>query len=133
MLKSLKDYPFIYYWLPVFLYCAAIFIQSSYPAPEQIPSIVNIDKFLHFFAYGLMGMLFLRGFKGSRFQNRMKLILIISILLTGIYGASDELHQSFVSCRDGNIWDAIADFLGGVFGVFFYKWIIERYPVIKKI
>ena len=34
-----------------------------------------------------------------------------------IYAASDEIHQSFVSGRDGNIPDVLLDFSGALFGI----------------
>ena len=131
--KRSKLFHFCYYWLPVILYCLAIFIQSSFPSHESIPKVRHIDKALHFTAYALMGMLFLRGFKASRFQTRLKLIILSSILLTGLYGVGDELHQSFVPSRDGNAWDALADFLGGTAGTLAYQWLTGYFPVFEKI
>jgi VanZ family protein len=57
----------------------------------------------------------------------------MSILLTGLYGASDELHQYFVPFRSADVWDILFDLLGGIFGVYLYQLLLERYPKIRRI
>ena len=127
------SYHFLYYWFPVLFYCLIIFIQSSYPTLKEIPRIAYADKLLHFASYALLGVLFLRGFRSSKFGNENKLIMAASILLTGLYGASDELHQYYIPYRIGNIWDALFDLLGGIFGVYVYQALLEIYPKIGRI
>ena len=127
------SYRFLYYWLPVLLYCFVIFVQSSYPTPKEIPRIVYADKFFHLLGYALLALLFLRSFRNSKFGNENKFIMAASIFLTGLYGASDELHQYYVPYRTGNIWDALFDLLGGIFGVYVYQRLLEKYPKIGRI
>jgi VanZ family protein len=93
-----------------------IFVQSSYPSPKIEPNLTQFDKVLHFFGYGLLGALFLRAFYTSPIKHRLKLIFILSVLLSGLYGISDEIHQSFVPYRDADVMDALADILGSAFG-----------------
>jgi len=121
--KNLKSNFFISHWLPVILFCTFIFVQSHQPTPKSMPSIPHIDKFIHFSVYGILGILFYRAFKSSGLKNKRKTIIALSIILTGLYGLSDELHQYFLPYRDADLFDAIADFCGGVFGVF----LISRY------
>ena len=128
-----RSYRFLYYWFPVLFYCLIIFIQSSYPHPKEIPYIAYADKILHFAGYAILGLLFLRGFRNSKFRNESKLIMAASILLAGFYGASDELHQHYIPYRTGNIWDALFDLLGGIFGVYVYQTLLEKYPKIGRI
>ncbi len=112
---------FIFFWLPVFLYCAIIFVQSSFPSPEQIPELPYIDKFLHVTAYGIMGALFLRAYSTSEsIGSNIKLVVFLSILSTTVYGVSDEIHQSYVSSRSSEILDVVADFIGSICGTFVY-------------
>ena len=55
------------YVFPLVVYCALIFLQSSFAAPDEIPNLPYIDKILHFGAYALLGVLFFRAFiAGSR-------------------------------------------------------------------
>jgi VanZ family protein len=76
---------------------------------------------LHFVAYALLGALFLRAFKTSRIKNNVKLMLILSVLLSSLYGMSDEIHQYFVPYRDADLMDVLADMLGGLMGVYIYQ------------
>ena len=76
----------------------------------------QFDKVLHFLGYALLGALFLRAFHSTSINHRLKLIFLLSVLLSGLYGISDEIHQSFVPYRDADAMDALADFLGGAFG-----------------
>ena len=112
---------FLTYWFPIVIYCLLIFIQSSYPAIKNAPELPYIDKVLHCVAYALLGALFLRAFKTSRIKNNVKLMLILSVLLSSLYGVSDEIHQYFVPYRDAEIMDVLADTLGGIMGVYIYQ------------
>ncbi len=107
---------FIHYWLPVLVYCAAIFIQSSFPTTEQLPQWPHLDKILHVAAYMLLGFLVFRALATGRLAENHNLSLILSILFAGLYGLSDEIHQSFVSGRSAEAADALADLLGGFLG-----------------
>ena len=42
---------------------------------------------------------------------------IVAFLIALAYAASDELHQSFVSSRQGSGWDVMIDGVGAFFGV----------------
>lgn len=104
------------YWFPVLAYCAAIFIQSAFPTPDSLPSFPLSDKVMHFFAYAVMGGLFYRALGMSFPQWRVSRIVFISVLLTTLYGVSDEIHQSFVASRMSEGADVLADLAGGIFG-----------------
>jgi len=110
---------FTHYWLPVIVYCTAIFIQSSFPTTEQLPSWPFLDKGLHMAAYALLGFLVFRALSTGRLANNPNLSLIISILFSGLYGLSDEWHQSFVPGRSPEATDAMANLVGGFFGAGF--------------
>ncbi len=114
------------YWFPILIYCLLIFIQSSYPSIKSVPELPYIDKVLHFFAYALLGALFLRAFKTTRIKNKLKLILILSVLLSSLYGISDEIHQYFVPYRSADHMDVLADMLGGIMGVYIYQAITRK-------
>ena len=48
-------------------------------------------------------------------------MLILSVLLSSLYGMSDEIHQYFVPYRDADLMDVLADMLGGLMGVYIYQ------------
>ncbi|NVM21610.1 MAG: VanZ family protein [Desulfobacterales bacterium] len=132
MLKK-GTYRFLRYWLPVLIYCFMIFVQSSHPAPKEIPEIPYFDKVLHLAGYALLGILFLRGFVNSRLSDGTATIKMASIFLTGLYGATDELHQHYVPFRTADIWDVFFDVSGGFIGVYLYQILLEKYPKIGRI
>jgi VanZ family protein len=107
---------FTHYWLPVWAYCAAIFIQSSFPTTQQLPQWPYLDKILHIAAYTLLGLLFFRALATGRLADNRNMSLIFSILFAGLYGLSDEFHQSFVPGRSAEAADALADLIGGFIG-----------------
>lgn len=126
-MEKTKYYIFIFYRLPVFIYCTAIFIQSSYPSAVHAPEFPHIDKLIHFSGYGLLGILFFRAFRVSRFGKNPDVLMLISMAASALYGISDEIHQHYVPSRSADIMDVWADTLGSICGVFFYELIAVRY------
>jgi VanZ family protein len=111
------------YWLPLIIYCLAIYIQSSHPGPQYLPELRFLDKFLHFGAYGLLGVLFFRAYETLPLKNFKNLLILISIGSATLYGISDEIHQYFVPSRQSDIMDVIANTIGSICGVcFFHFW-----------
>lgn len=118
---------FLFYWFPIFIYCLLIYIQSSYPSSEDIPSIPYFDKVLHFAAYAFLGGLLLRALKTLPTKDNIRLVIILSITLSSLYGISDEIHQHYVPYRNADIMDALADIIGSIFGVYIYRFFwLER-------
>ena len=118
---------FLYYWLPLIGYCLAIYIQSDLPASEHIPSFEFSDKVLHFLAYFVMGILFYRAYQTLRIKGDPRMLILLSIASASLYGVSDEIHQYYVPFRDASIFDAIANMLGAVCGVYLYhRWVDYR-------
>jgi len=108
-------------WLPVVAYCGLIYFQSSRPSPPNLPQIPYLDKLLHAGAYALLGILFMRALRASPLGNKPAAVMVSSILLATLYGISDEIHQFFVPFRSAERLDVLADFLGSLAGVLFYR------------
>ena len=92
------------------LYCFLIFwlsSQSSLPTPMLFE---HQDKIHHMGAYFVMGILAWRFFKD--YLTTTLSLFIVSLCFCSIYGASDEWHQSYVSGREADILDWMADTLG---------------------
>ena len=117
-----KPKKFLIYWLPLIIYCLAIYIQSGQPGPEYIPDVRFMDKFLHVGAYGLLGILFFRAYETLPLKNFKNLLILISIGSAVLYGISDEIHQYFVPSRQADVMDVIANTIGSICGVCFYHW-----------
>jgi len=111
---------FLKYWAPLYLYAGLIFYVSSIPKPLPPVSIPYFDKFLHLIEYAVFGILAARAFKSSAQEALYKNFTILAILAALAYGASDEIHQLFVSCRTCDIFDIMADLVGGTIGAIFY-------------
>ena len=111
---------FLKNWLPLIVYCLAIFIQSSFPSPVKEPDVPFFDKYLHMLGYALLGALFCRAYGSLRLGGKFWLVALLSVLSTGLYGISDEIHQYFVPSRSADVMDVAADFVGAAWGVFLY-------------
>jgi VanZ family protein len=113
--------------LPVIFYCLAIYIQSDFPSIEHVPSFEFSDKFLHFFAYAIMGVLFYRAYQTLRIKGDPRMLILLSVASASLYGVSDEIHQYFVPFRDASILDVVANMLGAICGVYLYhRWVASR-------
>lgn len=125
------------YWLPLTAYCAFIFIQSAYATPDVVPRLPYMDKLLHTGGYALLGILFCRVLHTYPFfRNKWSRLVFIGTILTGLYGVSDEWHQSFVAERTADGLDVVADFVGGLIGSALFILLIKsrkRYLLIDKI
>lgn len=108
---------FAYYWLPVLIYCLILFIQSSFPASEHVPDFDFSDKLLHAAAYAVLGLLLYRALNAMDKRIPPATLIALSVFLTALYGASDEIHQYFVPSRSAEFLDFAADAIGGVVGV----------------
>ncbi|MBT8493468.1 MAG: VanZ family protein [Deltaproteobacteria bacterium] len=102
------------YWLPAVGYAAVIFAVSSIPA-RSMPEgrFWDFDKLIHAGEYAVLAALLwwalARTTKLGRWSRAS-----VAALLAGLYGISDELHQSLVPGRAASVYDAIADFAGAV-------------------
>ena len=108
------------YWLPLYLYAGIIFYISSIPKPLPQISVPYFDKFLHIIEYVVFGILAARAFKNSSRDVLRRNFKILVILAAVAYGASDEFHQLFVSCRACDVFDITADIVGGTIGALYY-------------
>ena len=113
-------------WLPLIIYCLAIYVQSGRPGPEHLPDVRFFDKFLHFGAYGLLGVLFFRAYETLPLKKFKNLLILISSGSAALYGVSDEIHQYFVPFRHADLMDGVANTIGSIFGVYFYYWWKKR-------
>ncbi len=116
---------FFFFWLPLFGYMVLIFILSSEPAPEDIPDIWNIDKLLHFMAYGVLSILWLRALKRHWAEIRNKKLIFLSFLFATLYGISNEIYQHFIPHRQASIADAIANGLGA----YIFPWLYIKFSL----
>lgn len=117
---------FLRFWFPLFLYSGIIFYVSSWPnvsAPESWP---HLDKIAHIIEYLPFGILTARALTNAGPRLGKKGVYFFVLLITCMYALSDEWHQSFVPGRESSFFDAAADLIGSMVGVFVYTLITKR-------
>jgi VanZ family protein len=103
-------------WGPVLLYMGIIFLVSHQPE-VSIPAGLS-DKQSHSLAYTLLGVLMVRALAGGLGARISARTALLGIVLTALYGISDEYHQMFVAGRSAELYDLYADAIGGALGAF---------------
>jgi len=102
-------------------YCTVIFLFSHQPAFPHPHYFLHQDKLHHLLAYAVMAV-----FAWRAFSHRIPLSWVLwlsTVLFCSLYGVSDEFHQSFISERNSEVADWLADTLGAVMtstGVYIY-------------
>ena len=76
---------------------------------------VLVRKSAHFLAYAVLGGMFYWALLG--YELRVRQAVIFSVSLAFLYAISDELHQTFVSGRSGEVSDVLLDTIGALAGV----------------
>jgi VanZ family protein len=98
-------------WGPVVLHMAVIFAASSTASPDVLPGRF-IDKIAHMAIYALLGALITRALSGGCLSATTWRDVVFAVVLSTLYGVSDEWHQSFVPDRTPDVMDLVADALG---------------------
>jgi len=128
-------------WLVVLIWMGLIFFLSSQQAADSNQLSTGISKFImglisgilpglspqvqwlnhivrknaHFIAYLILGLLqvnalYLNGKRGGK-------AFILALLISLLYAASDEFHQTFVPGRSGELRDVMIDTAGALTGI----------------
>ena len=123
--------------LPAPLIIIAITILSSQSTLPQMPGVFGFDKFLHFVAYAALAVAVGLWFTRESWQKQPNSYypvrnFFICVAIASIYGAIDEFHQYFVPGRSCDIWDWVADTLGGVAGAAFVMISARVYERLNK-
>lgn len=116
-------------WLPLVLWAALIFKLSSGSVPVASPVYWQdfvFKKTAHVVFFGIFSVLSYRALRINR-QNS-KLSAILAIILTIIYGISDEIHQSFTQTREARVRDVGFDTLGALISMAVLYYVIPNTP-----
>jgi VanZ family protein len=103
----------IKYWIPAILYMAFLFYLSSRPAPEElkwIPTIAKL-KLVHIIEYGSLYFLVWYAITKTTSYNKLE-AFTLALMVTILYGLTDEFHQIFVVGRTARFEDVAADVVG---------------------
>lgn len=103
-------------WLPVIVWCGAIFWLSSRPGSDVsvfIPPIPHGDKLAHALAFAVGGWLMRRALRLQYPTLAAWKATAFAIVFAVFYGVTDELHQALGSAgRQADVLDIAADGLG---------------------
>jgi len=102
-------------WIPACLQMAFIFTASAVPG-THLPGHLW-DKLVHLIVYAMLGVFFLLPLSGGRFSGVTLRAAAVAVVLSCLYGISDELHQRFVPNRTPDVMDVLADTIGAAAGV----------------
>ena len=130
---------FLKYWLPLLIWLGVIFIGSTgVLSAEQtsrfivpflrwldpkisIATILSIHfalrKLGHLIEYGILAVLLWRALRGTLRSARNLRIASIVFMVSAVFAASDEFHQSFVSSRTASLRDVMIDICGALVGL----------------
>jgi VanZ family protein len=101
--------------MPVLLVMAVIFYFSHQPGDRlNLPDLPYFDKFCHFTIYALLAGAALYAAWPYRQKFHPAVFYSCLLLFAGLYGISDEFHQSFIAFRTPSAWDVVADCMGGL-------------------
>ncbi len=103
------------FWLPPGLYLVLIFILSGMSHPP-VPEGVD-QNLLHFPEYAVLGFLLARALQGGRPGMPPLRLAVAALLLSALFGFSDEFHQAFVPNRVPDVMDWYHDVIGATVGV----------------
>lgn len=94
-------------WLPAIFLCGYIYYWSSIPG-STINAVglgnETLHRITHFFLYFFLCLSFYLPTNN----------ILAAILLTILYGLSDEYHQSFVPLRSASLFDIYTDTFGAL-------------------
>jgi len=117
-------------WIGVCAYCVLIFIGSSIPGKGVDTGPPGVDKLLHLIEYLILSFLLFAAMREEFPHAPAGRIFIFSIVLSSLYGLTDEIHQLFVTLRDCDVFDMIMDGIGSILGAF---WAMRKYATQASI
>lgn len=101
-------------WGPAVIWMAATFVvshQSRVQIPFGAPDYIG-----HGVSYAVLGALLMPALAGGRLKGLRAALIVPAVLIAGVYGVSDEFHQSFIPGRLASVSDIVADTIGAVVG-----------------
>ena len=101
-------------------YALLLLALSVIDVPDEVPSVVGLDKVFHFCASGGLGWLIVKSVKNG---STLVVTVAVAFVLSFSYGAAIEFWQQFVG-RDASVADAVANGLGALAGAYVaWRWI----------
>ena len=80
------------------------------------------DWSTHAAGYAVLSVLACRALGGGLDHPVTARAAVLAVLISTLYGVSDELHQSFVPGRTADAWDVLKDLAGAAVGAVACAW-----------
>jgi len=112
-------------YLPLIFYWIILLAATSFPT-TALPSVGVGDKFMHFGAYFVLGVLLNLTLM---FQDKYILLkrknTLFTFLIVVFYACIDEIHQHFIPGRSMEFYDFVADIFGLVLALIFVLFMVR--------
>ncbi len=96
-----------------------LFVLTTLPG-SSLPHFKINDKVLHFASYFILSVLLNCSLRlQNKYPAARKYSVLITLIITALYGMLDELHQELIPGREADIKDWIADMAGATLGMLF--------------
>jgi|YNPNPStandDraft_1061719.scaffolds.fasta_scaffold48673_3 VanZ family protein len=107
-------------WAMVAAWMAMIFFLSAQPhLPDLAPGLPGVEEIGgHLSAYGILAVLLWRALRGAGSRAPATWALLVTM----VYGATDEFHQHFVPGRTATVEDLLVDLIGASLGLLLVSW-----------
>jgi VanZ family protein len=101
-----------------------IFYLSSQPSIETPALFPGQDKLFHLVEFGILGFLVMGTLRASPqgYPRRQVWQVAFAVML---YGILDEVHQYFVPGRSADVYDVLADTIGGLLGAWTMYYLVR--------
>ena len=130
--------PSIFKCILTLVYAGIIYWESSKDT-SSVSLPYHTDKLVHFAEFGLLCLMTCWSLSLARISTRVIYKIILAIVITSLYGMSDEFHQSFTPHRSVDVFDWLADTAGAVAVGFLWQTLVykgqqrkEKLPTLEK-
>lgn len=116
-------------WLPPIIWALLIFKLSSSSVPQVSRSYwpnFAVMKSAHVIFFGILSILLYRALNLQGLSKKKS--AIFSVLITILYGISDEFHQMFTQSREARLRDVLFDGLGASIAIYCAYNFISKLP-----
>jgi hypothetical protein len=120
---------FLALWLPAIVWMIVIFIGSSIGNVPRVGGKTTdglVHRAAHVLEFAVLGALLLRAVSNDKPITKRE--IIITLIVTALYGISDEVHQRFTPGRSSEGLSVLFDVAGSAGGVWWYRWWSRRGP-----
>jgi len=101
-----------------YVWAVILFTLTSIPKLQTpLDDSLNIDKLAHFSVYMIFAYLFMKMFDIKQYDQKLKLLSVLAVVIP----IFDELHQIPIPGRSFSYYDILADFLGFLMVIIYFK------------